>query len=196
MPTHNNRKSRKTCRKDKKNSRKASRKPYRKSRKSYRKNKKQAGGNPMAQSLEQGQQYAKIHGAQHGGAYLTGAPLSQIDGSMLESGLREFARVGGLDASVAAAASQRDPDQMIQKGGRRTGRKNKASKKSKKNRKASKKSKNNRNSKKSKKNRKSRSRQAGGALVGAPFNGPTMLLTPTEAARAGTADFRNPLLKF
>jgi hypothetical protein len=168
-------------RKNKKNSRKASRK-------CYRKNKKQAGGSPMAQSLVQGKQFAEFHPNQHGGA-LTGAPLSQIDGSMLEPGLRDFARVGGLDASMAAAATQRDPDQMPQHGGRRTGRKNKKASKKSKNKKASKKSKKNR--KASKKSR----RQAGGALTGAPFNGPTMLLTPAEAARAGTADFSNPLLK-
>lgn len=193
MPTRNNkknrnsRKNRKTCRKN--------RKSYRKNRKSYRKNKKQYGGN-MAQSLGQGRQYMEYHKNQHGGAYLTGAPVSQIDGSMLESGLRDFARIGGLDASIAAARAQ-GPDQdvpMPQKGGRRTGRKNKgrkASKKSKKNRKASKK-----NRKASKKSKKSRSRrQAGGALTGAPINAPTMLISQAAAARAGTADFSNALLK-
>ena len=190
-------------RKNKKSTRKAGRKGSRKDRKD-RKNRKQSGGNPMEQSLAQGRQFAEIHSAQHGGAYLTGAPISQIDGSMLEPGLRDFARVGGLDASVAEASTQRDPDQMAQSGGRRNrkaskkSKKNrKASKKSKKNRKASKKSKKNRKaSKKSKKNRKAGSRrQAGGALTGAPFNQPTMLLTSAEAAKAGTADFSNPLLK-
>jgi len=160
-------------------------KKSRKSRKCYRKNKKQAGG--ANESLSQGRQFMEFHAKQHGGAYLTGAPLSQIDGSMLESGLRDFARVGGLDASVAAARAQ-GPDQVtVQHGGRRTGRKNRKS--GRKNRKASKKSKKNRKS--SKKSR----RQAGGALTGAPFNAPTMLLTPAAAARAGTADFSNPLLK-
>jgi hypothetical protein len=190
-----NRKNRKDSRKDsrkasRKDSRKASRKGNRKNRtasrtnrKSCRKNKKQAGGNPMAQSLDQGKQFMEIHKNQHGGAYLTGAPLSQIDGSMLEPGLRDFARVGGLDASVTEASTQRDPDQIAQNGGRR----NRKNKKSKKNRKEKK-------SKKSKKNRKSR--QAGGALTGAPFNQPTMLLTSAEAAKAGTADFSNPLLKY
>ena len=167
------RKDRKVSRKDRKD-RKGSRKDRkdRKNRKCW--SRKQAGGNPMGQSLDQGKQFMEFHKNQHGGAYLTGAPLSQIDGSMLEPGLRDFARVGGLDASVAQAATQRDPDQ-VQNGGRR-------------NRKASKKS------KKSKKNRKSR--QAGGALTGAPFNQPTMLLTSAEAAKAGTADFSNPLLKY
>ena len=192
-------------RKNKKSTRKGSRKD-RKDRKD-RKNRKQTGGNPMEQSLAQGRQFAEIHSAQHGGAYLTGAPISQIDGSMLEPGLRDFARVGGLDASVAEASTQRDPDQMAQSGGRRNRKASKKSKKSKKNRKASKKSKKNRKaSKKSKKNRKASKkskksrkagsrRQAGGALTGAPFNQPTMLLTSAEAAKAGTADFSNPLLK-
>ena len=189
MPTRNNKKNR--------NSRK-NRKTCRKNRKSYRKNKKQAGGN-MAQSLEQGRQYMEYHKNQHGGAYLTGAPLSQIDGSMLESGLRDFARIGGLDASIAAARAQ-GPDQalpMPQKGGRRTGRKNKgrkASKKSKKNRKSKKSKKNRKASKKSKKSRSRR--QAGGAhLTGSPINAPTMLISQAAAARAGTADFSNALLK-
>ena len=193
MPTRNNKKNRKSQNGSRKASRK-NRKTCRKNRKSYRKNKKQYGGN-MAQSLGQGKQYMEYHKNQHGGAYLTGAPLSQIDGSMLESGLRDFARIGGLDASIAAARAQ-GPDQnvpMPQKGGRRTGRKNKG-------RKASKKSKKNRKAKKSKKNRKaskkSRSRrQAGGALTGAPINAPTMLISQAAAARAGTADFSNALLK-
>ena len=187
-------------RKNKKSTRKGSRKGSRKASRKDRKDRKQTGGNPMEQSLAQGRQFAEIHSAQHGGAYLTGAPISQIDGSMLEPGLRDFARVGGLDASVAEASTQRDPDQMAQSGGRRN---RKASKKSKKStgRKASKKSKKStgrKSSKKSKKNRKAgsrRSRQAGGALTGAPFNQPTMLLTSAEAAKAGTADFSNPLLK-
>ena len=190
-----NRKNRTASRKNRKASRKGNRKnrtasrnnrknrtASRKNRKSCRKNKKQAGGNPMAQSLDQGKQFMDFHKNQHGGAYLTGAPLSQIDGSMLEPGLRDFARVGGLDASVTEASTQRDPDQMPSQNG---GRRNRKNKKSKKNRKAS---------KKSKKNRKSR--QAGGALTGAPFNQPTMLLTSAEAAKAGTADFSNPLLKY
>lgn len=194
-PTRKNKNSRKASRKNKKD---------RKSRKGSRKcwSRKQAGGNPMAQSLDQGKQYMEFHAKQHGGAYLTGAPLSMITDSRLPTEMRDFARVGGLDASIADAATQRDPDQVPaqnggrRKSGRKSGRKaSKKSKKSKKNRKASKKSKKNRKaSKKSKKNRKSR-RQAGGALAGAPFNQPTMLLTSAEAAKAGTADFSNPLLK-
>jgi hypothetical protein len=133
-PTRKNnmRKNKKSTRKG---SRKAGRKGSRKDRKGSRKDRKdrkdrkQTGGNPMEQSLAQGRQFAEIHSAQHGGAYLTGAPISQIDGSMLEPGLRDFARVGGLDASVAEASTQRDPDQMAQSGGRRN---RKASKKSKK----------------------------------------------------------------
>ena len=146
----------------------------------------------MAQSLAQGEQFAK-HMAQHGGAYLTGAPLSEISGSMLAPELRSFARVEGLDASIAAASHQRDPDQMpAQKGGKRT-RKNRKS--GRKNRKTSRK-----NRKSERKNRKSerknrKSSQEGGSLAGAPINQPSMLLSSAAAAKAGTADFSNPLLK-
>jgi len=170
-----------------KNNRKASRKGKSKKDKKSRKtlNRKQAGGS-MAQSLAQGRQFMEFHKAQHGGAYLTGAPLSQIDGSMLEPGLRDFARVGGLDASIAQASTQRDPDQ-VQHGGRRKSVR-KASKKSKSKSKKSKSKK-----AKSKKVKSKKTRQAGGAF--APFNQPTMLLTSAEAAKAGTADFSNPLLK-
>jgi len=162
--------------------RKNSRKNMRKS----RRNRRQHGGSAMAQSLAQGRQFMEFHKAQHGGAYLTGAPLSQIDGSMLEPGLRDFARVGGLDASIAQASTQRDPDQ-VQHGGRRKSVR-KASKKSKSKSKKSKSKK-----AKSKKVKSKKTRQAGGAF--APFNQPTMLLTSAEAAKAGTADFSNPLLK-
>ena len=219
--------SRKVERKNRK-----SRKVERKSRKVERKNRKQNGGNPMAQSLAQGEQFAK-HMAQHGGAYLTGAPLSEISGSMLAPELRSFARVEGLDASIAAASHQRDPDQMpAQKGGKRTrknrksGRKNRKS--SRKNRKSERKSerkperKNRKSERKSerknrkserknrkserknrkseRKNRKSerknrKSSQEGGSLAGAPINQPSMLLSSAAAAKAGTADFSNPLLK-
>ena len=212
--------SRKVYRKDRKASRKTSRKTSRKN----RKNRKQYGGNPMEQSLAQGEQFAKIHSAQHGGAYLTGAPLSEIDGSMLPSDLRSFARVEGLDASINDAAAQ-GPDQATaqmpaqmpsqmpsQTGGRRNrkSRKNrkasrKASRKNRKasrkasrmNRKASRKScRKNRKSgrKSSRKNRKSR-RQAGGSLAGAPVTWESRFLSDSDAAKAGTADFSNPLLK-
>jgi hypothetical protein len=132
------------------------------------------------------------------------------------------ARIGGLDDSIAAAAGQRDPDQMplavpAQKGGRR-----RKSRKSKRNsrksvRKSVRKSKRNsrksvrkskRNSRKSaRKSRKSRKsarksarksrKQHGGFrnLEGAPLSASTSLLPSHLAAKAGTADFSNPLLK-
>jgi hypothetical protein len=176
-----------------------------------RKNRKQHGGSAMAQSLAQGQQFASFHSRQHGGA-LMGAPLSEIDGSMLPQDLRSFARVGGLDASIADASHMRDPDQMpVQKGGRRSSRKNRASRKNRKNmrknkksRKASRKNKkslkasrkNKKSLKASRKNKKSRrNRKQRGGAMGAPYNQPTMLLSASDAAKAGTADFSNPLLK-
>ena len=203
-------------------SRKNSRKCYRKNRKDSRKNmrksrrnRRQHGGSAMAQSLAQGRQFAEIHKNQHGGA-LMGAPLSEIDGSMLPQDLRSFARVGGLDDSIAAARLQQDPDQVsVQQGGRRrNGRKasrksrkasrksRKASRKNKKNsRKASRKNKKNsrkasrKNKKNSRKNSRRNRKQRGGSLSGAPYNQPTMLLSASAAAKAGTADFSNPLLK-
>jgi hypothetical protein len=162
------------------------------SRKNMLKNRKQHGGSPMAQSLAQGQQFASFHKYQHGGA-LMGAPLSEIDGSMLPQDLRSFARVGGLDASIADASTQRDPDQVVQQGGRRNSRKNsrKNRKNSRKNRKNSRK--NRKNSRKNRKNSRKNRKQHGGG--GAPYNQPTMLLSASDAAKAGTADFSNPLLK-
>jgi len=204
-----------------------SRKVYRKSRKDRksRKNRKQYGGNPMAQSLAQGQQFANIHSAQHGGAYLSGAPLSEIDGSMLAPELRSFARVESLDASINDAAAQgpdqttqmpaQMPEQMTtqmpaQSGGRRN-RKSRKSRKSRKNRKSERKNrkserknrkscrkserKNRKSCRKSgRKNRKSR-RQQGGSLAGAPVTWESKFLSDSDAAKAGTADFSNPLLK-
>ena len=166
MPTRNrkaSRKNRKTCRKNKLN-----RKSYRKNRKSSRKTKQAGGAN---HSLLQGQQFMAFHKNQHGGA-LTGAPLSEIDGSMLPQELRLTARIGGLDDSINAARAQ-GPDQP-QQGGRR----NRKSV-----RKASKKE------KKSKKSRRYR-KQYGGS---APVSQPTMLLN--DYSKTGAADFSNALLK-
>jgi hypothetical protein len=171
--------------------RKNSRKNMRRSRRNSRR--QHGGGGAMPLSLAQGRQFMDMHKAQHGGAMLSGAPLSAITDSMLPGDLRSFARIGGLDASIADAATQRDPDQMpLQKGGRRSkaSRKNKGSRKGK-GKKASRKGK--KASRKSKGSRKSR-KQYGGAM-GAPYNQPTMLLSASEAAKAGTADFSNPLLK-
>jgi hypothetical protein len=243
-------------RKVERKNRKTNRKVERKNRKT-RKNRKQHGGDySQTQSLAQGRQFASLHSAQHGGALLTGAPLSEIAGSSLPQELRSFARVGDLDASIAEASHQRDPDQMpTQTGGKRSrktrknrktsrkngksGRKNRKSerknrksgrkserknrksgrkserknrksgrkserknrksgrKSERKNRKSGRKSerKNRKSGRKSeRKNRKSR-RQGGGGLAGAPVGQATMLLSNSDAAKAGTADFSNPLLK-
>lgn len=155
------------------------------------------------ESLAQGAEFLARHTNQHGGALLTGAPVGST--GMLPDELRMAARVGGLDASLRETVGLNDLD-MPQKGGRRTvkgtrkAKKSKASKKSskkasKKSKSKAKKSKASKKSKKSKKSRKSRkSRQSGGALKfeGAELSASPMLLTPSQAARAGTADFSRP----
>ena len=175
----------------------------------------QYGGGAASLSLPQGVDFASRHVNQHGGALLTGAPVGYT--GMLPNELRMVARVGGLDESIAAAAGQRDPDQMplpvpAQKGGRRkskrgsrkTVRKSRKSKRSsrktgRKSRKCSRKErKSGRKERKSgRKERKSGRKQHGGfrTLEGAELSAPTSLLPPHLAAKAGTADFSNPLLK-
>jgi hypothetical protein len=169
----------------------------RKSRKSMKKTsrrRKQRGGNPSALNLLQGQQYRATHMNQYGGgASLVGAPLG--DSGMLPDDLRMAARITPLDAANSEISGMRDEGvaaPMTQSGGRRKSRTKKSRKSSKKARKSTKKSR-----KPSKKVRKSKGsrRQRGGALEGAPYNGPSMLISPSMAARAGTADFSNPLLK-
>jgi hypothetical protein len=106
---------------------------------------------------------------------------------MLPDELRMAARVGGLDADLRATQGMGDAGAAMpaQQGGRRTKSKAKKSKKSK-----SKKSKAKKSKSKAKKSKKSR-RQSGGArmLDGAALSESPMLLTPAQAARAGTADF-------
>jgi hypothetical protein len=196
----NRKASRKSSRKDsRKNYRKASRKNYRKaSRKSSRRNNMNtfdfmSGGkyDPMEISLKQGGEYLDIHKNQHGGAALSGAP---VDYEMrLDPALVPSSRTGPLDAALQEIQGMSDFAPSAQTGGRRKHRK--ASKKSKKaSRKASKKSrKASKKSKKSRKTRKSR-KMRGGALAGAPYNSPSMLLSASQGAKAGTADFSNPLL--
>ena len=202
--------------------------PSRKSKKNQKKSRscRRQHGGAASLSLPQGVDFASRHTNQHGGALLTGAPVGYT--GMLPPELRMVARIGGLDDSIAAAAGQRDPDQMplavpAQKGGRR-----RKSRKSKRNsRKSVRKSKRNsrksgckskRNSRKSarksrksrksaRKSRKSRKsarksarksrKQHGGFrnLEGAPLSASTSLLPSHLAAKAGTADFNNPLLK-
>ncbi len=192
-------KSRRSQRKGRKGSRKAHRKSTRKTQRAgSRKNtRRQRGGNydPQRLSFLQGMEYRELHPAQFeqkGGAMLGYAPVTPGDQGLLPADLRQMARVTPIDEADAFIKNMRDPpfDTMPvkQTGGAR---KRKSSKKS---RKASKKSR--KASKKSRKGRKGSRRQHGGALLnGAPLSQPTMLLTPAQAAKAGTGDFSNPLLR-
>jgi hypothetical protein len=198
--------------------------PSRKGKKNQKKSRsrrRQRGGAAASLSLPQGVDFASRHVNQHGGALLTGAPVGYT--GMLPPELRMVARIGGLDDSIAAAAGQRDPDQMplavpAQKGGRRPSRKSRKSRKAKRSTRKSKRSSRKsgrkerksgrkerksgrrcgprKSARKSRKSRKSR-KQYGGhrVLEGAPLSSSTSLLPPHLAARAGTADFNNPLLK-
>jgi hypothetical protein len=155
-------------------------------------------------------EYRELHPAQfeqRGGAMLGYAPVTPGDQGLLPQELRASARVEPIDAADQFIKGMRDPpfDTMptppAQTGGarRRRGASRKARKASKKSRKARKGSR--KASKKSRKARASRKAsrrsQRGGALLnGAPLSQPTMLLTPAQAAKAGTADFSNPLLKY
>jgi hypothetical protein len=190
----------------KNNMRKASRKNN--MRKASRKNNMYGGAyNPMNLSLAQGQEFNEIHSRQHGGGVpLSGAPVG--DQGLLPAELRDMARIGPLDGKLGEIVGMRDPDQVAvapQAGG---GRRRKASRKnrkgsrkaSRKNRKASRK-----NRKASRKNRKASRRNArrnnmnmmGGSYPGdgAPLSSPNMLLSASQAAKAGTADFSNPWMR-
>jgi hypothetical protein len=212
MSRKNSRKSnRKNSRKaNRKNSRKASRKASRRnnmmggrSRKNTRRNNMMGGEyNPMKLSLSQGEEYLENHVEQHGGAALHGAPVDYSDARLLPAELVPSSRTGSLDAALQEIQGMSDFGG--QSGGRRRKSKKsyrkskkssrKSKKSSRKSKKASRKSK--KSSRKSKKsNRKSR-RMYGGALAGAPYNSPSMLLSGSQAAKAGTADFSNPLLKY
>jgi len=173
--------------------RKASRTQRKK--KTYRRKHRGGAYDPMAASLAQGKQYAELHSTQHGGgAALVGAPVG--DQGLLPDDLRVAARIAPLDARLGEISGMSDqPTVAPMKGGRRKSRRaGKKSKKSRKGRKASKKSRKGR--KASKKSRKAGKRKMrGGAYSPAPYNAPTMLLSSSEAAKAGTADFSNPLLK-
>jgi len=164
-----NRKSNRKSRINRKSNRKS-----RTNRRNYKKSTRRQQGGSF--SLRQGQEYASYHN-QHGGA-LTGAPISSI-GSMLPAELRSFARVDGLDSSYAAASAMRDPDQVhVQMGGRRKMR-----------------SKSRSNTRKNSKSRGKKQRGGALSLMGAPLSQSNMLLSASDANKAGTADFRDPLLK-
>jgi hypothetical protein len=205
------RNSRKASRKASRKNRKASRKNRKASRKSSRRNNMLGGAyNPMNLSLAQGQEFNEIHSRQHGGgAPLTGAPVG--DQGLLPSELRDIARIGPLDGKLGEIVGMRDPDQVAPAapqagGGRRRGRKasRKNRKASRKNRKASRKNrkgsrKNRKGSRKSHKGsrRNRRNNMMGGAYPGdgSPLSSPNMLLSASQAAKAGTADFSNPWLR-
>ena len=114
-----------------------------------------AGDWSSQRSMGQGGDYLKYHVGQHGGA-LGGAPLNAITGSVLPAHLQCSAQVAGSFAALQEVAHLRD-----QAGGKRSKRSKRA--------------------KRSKRSKRSR----GGALMGAPFNAPSMLLRAGEETAAG-----------
>ena len=143
------------------------------------------GGNPMgpmmAQSLSQGQQFAKMHAQQHGGGGLDAGPFpgAVVKPGLIDESMMAAARVAPLNAALKAIENMGTPGQA---GGRRRGKKSrKASKKAKK---ASKKSR--KGSRKSRKGSKTR-KMRGGAVFGAnaaSVNAPGMLLDHSQMSRA------------
>ena len=157
--------------------------------------------NPMQLSLQQGQQYDSAHSNQHGGSMgnYSGAGAPVGDQGLLPRELVDSSRTGSLDMKIAEIGGMRDPDQLPvapQAGGRR---RRSCRKGSRKNRKGSRK--NRKGSRKgSRKNRKgsrkgSRRNLSGGGLDGSPLSAPNMLLSASQAAKAGTADFSNPWMR-
>jgi len=170
------------------------------------------------ESLAQGGDFRRAQMQLGGGSPLVGAPVG--DTGMLEQGLREMARVAPLDASVSAASAhgQQGGSRKSRKSRNRknrssrkslknrksnvrksNARKNRSSRKNRKNR-SSRKSRKNRSSRKSRKDRKdrksrkSRKMYGGSRYEGSPLTASPMLLTASEAQKAGTADFNNPFL--
>ena len=139
---------------------------------------------PSKMSMGQGGDYLKYHEGQHGGSHMAGAPLSALDGQMLDPALRGPAHLAGLDGAFRDIAGLKD-----QAGGRRKrkgSRKNRSARRdkkkgSRKNRKATRRDK--KGSRKSRSRRTRRSR--GGALGYAPFPSGGMLLKGDDYARAG-----------
>jgi len=143
------------------------------------------GGLPSQLSLAQGEQFLSAHSRQHGGGgNYSGAGAPVGDQGLLPHDLAASARIGPTMTALHQIAGMRDPDQLpAQTGGRRKSRKGL----------------NRRNSnRKSRINRKSRrcgwrkNRRGGGGSYpggGAPTSMGGMLLTPSDAAKAGTGDF-------
>lgn len=121
-------------------------------------------------SLGQGADYFKYHQGQHGGQ----APVSAIDGSMLDPSLRASAHLAGLDKAYADIAGMHD-------GGRRRSRRSRRSKRSKK----SKGGKRSKRSKKSKGSKRRTRRSRGGNMGYAPFPSKGMLLNSEGYSQAG-----------
>lgn len=113
---------------------------------------------PMQDSLRQGQQYATVHRAQHGGA----APYpGAVASSTLPSNLVAAARTGPLDVAIGQIQGMQDGGRRRRRGSRKA---RKGSRKARKERKGS---------------RRSGSRKhRGGALLGSPLSENSMLLPP------------------
>lgn len=116
---------------------------------------------PSQLSTAQGREYDSIHKGQHGGAALVGAPVGST--GVLDSSLRDIARVSPIDQAVAGIQGMKD-----QSGGRRS-RKSRRSKKS----------------KKSRRSKRSRRQRGGSHSVNpADYNSPGALLPPAMEAKA------------
>jgi hypothetical protein len=148
-------------------------------------------------SLEQGKEYLKAHENQYGGAAPVGEYTLDLPGDLAPSSRLTqlddaFNQIKGMSDFGGQTGGRRRKSKKSRKESRKSKKASRKSKKaSRKSKKASRKSK-----KASRKNRKSSRRMRGGAMAGAPYNSPNMLLSPMMAAKAGTADFSNPLLKY
>ena len=159
-----------------------------------------AGSNASRMALAQGGDFFKYHAGQHGGCngHVMGAPLSAIDGSVLQQDLHGAARINGLDASFKAIAGMQDGGRRRRSKrscrSKRSGRskRSKSLKRSKRS-KSSKSSKRSKRSKSSKRSKRSKSlkrtsrrtRRRGGALGYSPFPGQGMLMSSNDYSRAG-----------
>ena len=141
---------------------------------------------PSSQSLAQGQDYDKIHMGQHGGAYtpMAGAPINST--GMLDASLREAARVGGIDSSMAAIKGMSDQSgggrrRSSKHGGRRS--KNGGRRRSKHGGRRSK-----HGGRRSKHGGRRSMRQRGGNhMRPGDYSGPTLLLPPSMESKAVAA---------
>ncbi len=197
----NQNKSRRNSRKQNKS--RKNRNNLKQSRKNNNRNKRQNGGayNAGALSLAQGQEYRELHRNQYGGGQVPN-PAPVGDTGMLDPALRQMAAVSTLDRALGEIAGMSDMQvaaptdaPAAQKGGRRkrsNSRKQRNTRKRSNSRKQNKKN-NNKSRKQNKQSRRNK-KQRGGAYSPASTSAPGMLLSPMQAARAGTADFSNPWL--